>query len=100
VYIAWSRRGECLYVGSVSRTNPGAAQARLREHLGNPARRATWYAITILPLEPEFALAQVRLCEGWVAWRLRPRGGSAHPAISPELPLEALHRADSLVVGG
>lgn len=87
VYIAWGLRGECLYVGSVSRSTPGAAHARLREHLGNPARRATWYAVTIMPLEPDLALAQVRLCEGWVAWRLRPRDGSAHPAISPECPL-------------
>ena len=86
VYIAWDTHGQCLYVGSVRRhTSSAAVRDRIREHLANDDRRARWYAVTILPLRAEIKLEIVRLCEGWVAHRLRPRDGHAHPAISIDL---------------
>jgi len=51
-------------------------------------RRARWYAATVLPVRAQLGLDIVRLCEGWVARRLSPLEGSAHPRISPEMPVE------------
>ncbi|MGY2873455.1 hypothetical protein ACVW00_000645 [Marmoricola sp. URHA0025 HA25] len=89
VYVTWDLRGRCLYVGSVRRSRSrAAARDRLREHLRDPERLASWYAVSVLPLRLDLGLEVVRLCEGWVAGELRPRDGVAHPAISLDITVQ------------
>jgi len=85
VYVAWDVRGRCRYVGSVRRPQSRAAvRDRLGEHLADgDQRKAGWYALTVIPLRRDLDVAAVRLCEGWIAYRLNPSDGSAHPVIAP-----------------
>lgn len=92
VYVAWDAHGRCLYVGSVRRPKARAAvRDRIREHLRDTERLASWYAISILPIDVALSVDVVRLCEGWVASQLRPRDGTSHPAAPATLTVsEAL----------
>ncbi|MBB2943286.1 hypothetical protein FB565_002999 [Actinoplanes lutulentus] len=87
VYVTWDSRGRCRYVGSVHRPAARAAVAdRLAEHARIPARRRTWYAVTVFPLLDGVTVDLVRHHEGWAAYALDPLDGSAHPAAGMQVP--------------
>lgn len=78
VYIALDAGGRCCYVGSVCRS-VGGLKERVAEHLGDPVKRGTWYAIWVLPLVPGTPSDEVRRIEGVV-------GAHLGPALSRRLP--------------
>ncbi len=82
VYVVLGDDGRCCYVGSVDRATGGLA-GRIAEHLSDPAKRATWHTIWVVPLRPGTALAEVRRVEGVVGAHLRPNLSRRLPAPRP-----------------
>ncbi|MFJ8965875.1 hypothetical protein ACIRG5_41450 [Lentzea sp. NPDC102401] len=67
VYVVIGGSGDVLYVGSVCRAAPGAVATRLREHLAEGHKAASWDSVWTLPIHLEGSQEQVRLAEGRVA---------------------------------
>ncbi|MGH9130065.1 MAG: hypothetical protein ACRDY2_14180 [Acidimicrobiales bacterium] len=78
VYIALDASGRCCYVGSVCRA-VGGLRERVVEHLDDPAKRATWHVLWVLPLVAGTPSDEVRRIEGVV-------GAHLGPALSHRLP--------------
>ncbi|MFJ4851465.1 hypothetical protein [Streptomyces sp. NPDC088733] len=97
VYVAWDRRGDCLYVGSVCRGHDTAIADRLDEHFrsisNGSRRRASWALLSVLPIRADAPLTTVRAAEGWAALLLSPQEGSAHPRVDLAAPPRALAKA-------
>jgi hypothetical protein len=82
VYVACSRRGVCLNVGSVARAGSGLA-ARVHEHLVDDYKRRTWHHLWVLPLKESTPLSDVRRLEGVVGAHLGPTDNRWLPAPGP-----------------
>lgn len=80
VYVAIGGSGDVLYVGSVCRQEPGAVSARMREHIRDGVKAATWDRLWVLPLHPSTPTPRVREAARRVATLLRHSHGRARPA--------------------
>lgn len=78
VYVVLDVDGGCCYVGSVRRGSGGLA-GRLSEHLDDPAKRARWHCVWVVPLRPDTVDAEVRRIEGVVGAHLGPYGSRRLP---------------------
>ncbi len=84
VYVVEDDAGRCCYVGSVSR-GPGGLADRLAEHLDDPAKRACWHTVWVVPLRPETGVAEVRRIEGVVGAHLGPYLSHRLPIARPSV---------------
>jgi hypothetical protein len=84
VYAAIGGDGTMLYVGSVCRNEPAAVAARLREHLKEGLKAATWNTVWIFPLRPTTPVELVRQAESRVATLT---GRLLHNRALPRRPL-------------
>jgi len=85
VYVVVDAEGRTCYVGSVRRDSGGLA-SRLAEHLSNPAKRATWHTVWVVPLRPEVPTAEVRRIEGVIGAHLGPYASRQLPTPRPPTP--------------
>lgn len=82
IYVAESKGGRTLYVGSVYRhRHASGIRTRLREHFRRPARRDTWQTITTFPMSGLTTEREVLRIEGNVAIWLVPSEGHAWPRV-------------------
>jgi hypothetical protein len=82
VYVVFDDVDRCRYVGSVCRGLRGLAD-RLAEHLADPAKRALWHTVWIIPLRPGTVASEVRRIEGVVGAHLQPHGCHRLPVPRP-----------------
>ena len=83
VYVAEDNQGRCRNVGSVARGPSSGLAGRIAEHLSDPAKRAVWHWIWVLPLHPNTMEAEVRRLEGVVGLHLGPLDNCWLPRAAP-----------------
>lgn len=94
VYVVLDVDGLCCYVGSVRRGSGGLA-GRVTEHLSDPAKRARWHTVWVVPLCPDTGETEVRRIEGVVGAHLGPYGSRRlpHPRPAPAAGCSAVKLA-------